>query len=284
MTLHEHVTEARGRLVAAGIEPGEAAMDAELLARHALGWDRAAFLARWREPPPDGFLESFEALVARRLRREPMSQILGRREFWGLEFEVTRDVLTPRPETELVVEAALACFRGGAGPSLVVDAGTGSGCLAVALAVEFPRALVVATDISPPALAVAARNAARHGVGGRVRLVRTSTLDALRARAELIVSNPPYVPLAEAPTLPPEVHEFEPPEALFGGEDGLDAIRRLVAEAPAHLSDEGRLVFEFGAGQADAVRALVEAAPGLALVSIANDLQGTPRVAVARRR
>ena len=214
----------------------EAPGDAEVLARHALGWDAATYVARRREPPPDGFDARFSPLVRRRLTREPVSQIVGHREFWGLEFEVTRDVLTPRPETELVVQAALgACSAGDghagsaegpAGPRVVVDIGTGSGCIAVALAAALPDARFIASDASLAALAVARRNAARHGVGRRIAFRHTSVIPP-ENDIDMVVSNPPYIPLRDRDTLPPEVRDHEPALALFGGEDGLAFYRQL---------------------------------------------------------
>jgi len=287
MKVRDAVAAARDRLVRAGIEPGEAALDAELLAREVLGWDLARYIAHSDEPVSDSFVTAFEALVRRRERREPMSLILGRREFWGLEFEVTGDVLTPRPETEIVVEEALAQMSAGAGvapPSLFADVGTGSGCLAVVLAREIGGARVVATDVSEAALEVARRNARRHGVADRVTFVRTSLLDGVGGGFDLIVSNPPYVPTSLLSTLPPEVREHEPRLALDGGPDGLDAIRGLMAQAVTRLTAGGRLIIEFGMGQEDGVKQAAARCPGLQLQRIRRDLQGIPRTAVFTRR
>ena len=164
MTIAEHVALARRALEEAGVPAGEAGLDAELLARTVLAWDRATFVTRRREDAEPGFDAAYAPLVARRARREPVAYILGEREFWGLPFEVTRDVLIPRPETELIVEEALAAFGGGRPPATVIDVCTGSGCLAVTLARAFGGADVIATDISPAALEVARRNAQRHGM------------------------------------------------------------------------------------------------------------------------
>src|SRR5262249_27521979 len=158
----------------------------------------------------------------RRLRREPISYIIGTREFWGLDFEVGPDVLIPRPETELIVEEAIKMGRApfsALDRPLFIDVGTGSGVLAVVLAREFPNARVVATDVSARALGVARRNAARHGVSDRIRFVETSFLEGIEDDACLIVSNPPYVPATSAPALTPEVRDYEPPVAVFAGED-----------------------------------------------------------------
>ena len=271
----------------AGIEPGEAALDAELLAREVLGWDLARYIAHSDEQVPDSFVTAFEALVGRRERREPMSLILGRREFWGLEFEVTGDVLTPRPETELIVEEALAEMTAGAGVvprPLLADVGTGSGCLAVALARQVGGARVVATDVSAGALEVARRNARRHGVADRVTFVQSSLLDGVGGVFDLIVSNPPYVPTDLFVTLPPEVREHEPRLALDGGPDGLDAIRGLIAQAVSRLTAGGHLIVEFGVGQEDGVRQAAARWPPLQLQRIRLDLQRIPRTAVLTKR
>jgi release factor glutamine methyltransferase len=285
-TLFALVIAGRERLVSAGLSPDLAAVDAEVLAREALAWDRAQYLARRGDPAPDGFAARFEDLIDRREAREPVSQILGRREFWGREFLVTRDVLTPRPETELVVEAALGLWPAATGtPRRVADIGTGSGCLAVTLALEWPGARLVATDISAAALRVAAANVKRYGLERRVVLVREDLGDSLAPGAlDVIVSNPPYVPLDARDVLPPEVGKFEPAEALFGGSDGFGLIERLLDRAAPRLAPHGRLVMEFGAGQDDRMRAIVGARPSLELLEIRDDFQRIPRVAVIGRR
>ena len=279
MTLHAHTSRAAARLAAAGIEPSEAQLDAQLLAGRVLGWDRTRLVASWRDAAPPDFPAPFEALIARRARREPISQILGVREFWGLEFEVTRDVLTPRPETEGLVEAVREFAPDS---TLIEDAGTGSGCVAIALATELPAARITATDISERALAVARRNAARHGVERRITFVH-GDLVAMAGRADVIVSNPPYIPAGQRESLPPEVRDYEPPEALFGGVDGLDVIRALVRTADARGDAATWLVFECGVDQDAAIREMIARAPHLALVAIRPDLAGVPRVVVARR-
>ena len=282
-SVHERLVDARQALTREGIGADEATVDAEVLARHALGWDRAALVARWRDPAPSGFSERLDVLVARRAAREPVAYITGHREFWGLDFEVTPDVLIPRPETELVVDEARRFAREVRVPHSVVDVGAGSGCLAIALAREFPDARVTGTDISSAALAVARRNADRLGVSDRLTLIETDLLDGAPAAADLIVSNPPYVPAGDAPSLPPEVGLHEPHAALFGGDgDGLDIVRRLLASAATHLAPGGRLVMEFGFGQEMAVRDAAREA-GWTMVRVTPDLQAIPRVAVLRR-
>ncbi|MCE2515521.1 MAG: peptide chain release factor N(5)-glutamine methyltransferase [Acidobacteria bacterium] len=292
MTVLDEVRAAHRRLVTAGVRQDDAASDAEVLARHALGWDRATYLTRRREPPPDRFAADYRGLVGRRARREPVSAITGRREFWGLTFEVGPAVLTPRPESELIVEWSLRLVGARRGAGLrVVDVGTGSGCLAVALARELPAARVVASDVSADAVAVARRNARTNGVAERIRWVVMSLLDGFRDAAppagrgaDLIVANLPYVPSAATRVLSPEVRDHEPWVALDGGRDGLDPLRALLAAAPGHLAAGGHLVVEFGAGQEDTVRSLVGSAPRLTLLDVAGDLAGIPRVAAIRRR
>ena len=281
MTLAKRVAEAARRLAEAGIDARDAAFDAEVLARSALGWDRATYLAWWREPAPPGFGDRFEPLVARRCRREPVTRITGRREFWGLDLEVTPAVLVPRPESELLIETALARLGDRIAAWALADVGTGSGCLAIALARELPRARVTATDISPDALAIARRNASRHRMADRVTFHHTDLLDGLPGPFDLIVSNPPYVPDAVIDTLAPEVRDHEPAAALRGGPDGLDTVRRLVATAADRLRPEGWLIMEIGAGQSAAAAGIARGA-GMRVVEVRPDLQGIPRAVVTR--
>ena len=280
VTVRDLVLAARGRLARAGIEPVEAAMDAELLAREVLGWDRARFLAHHTDRLETPDADRISALIARRARREPVSAIVGRREFRGLEFEVTRDVLTPRPETEIVVDEAIARA---VAPRTVADVGTGSGCLAICLARALPASRIVATDVSEAALGVARRNAARHGVLGQIEFRHASLLSGVAGPLDLVVSNPPYVPTGDIASLPVEVRDFEPRQALDGGEDGLDLLRRLCRESAGLLRPGGWAIVEFGFGQETGVRAAVADA-GLELAAIRLDLQGIPRTAVSRRR
>lgn len=260
MTISEAVADARQKLTAGGVPAGEAPGDAEVLARHVLGWDLTRYAVSLRDSVPAGFLDSYDTLIARRLRREPVSQIVGHREFWGLDFEVTRDVLTPRPETELVVQAALDLLPTMEWTSadykpIIVDIGTGSGCIVTALATELPEARFIASDASLAALKLARRNAARHGVAGRIAFRHTPQVPP-ENDIDMIVCNPPYIPLTQREGLAPEVREFEPEMALFGGEDGLDMYRALFDACPGDLEAGGWLITEVGYDQADAVRAL----------------------------
>jgi release factor glutamine methyltransferase len=282
MTIQELVHGARERFMNAGISAQLAALDAEVLARQVLGWDRARFLTDRNERASSAFLLNYEPLVLRRERREPVSYILGSREFWGLDFEVGPDVLIPRPETEMIVEETIALVGQHAGPR-IVDVGTGSGCIAVVLAREIPRARITATDVSAEALRVARRNASRHGVQDRMTFVETSFLDGIDAGADVIVSNPPYVPSLSRPALTPEVRDYEPRVAVFSGEDGLDGLRSVLEGASAKLAPGGWLVMEFGCGQDDCVTALVSEVAGLELVKVRHDLQDIPRTIICRR-
>ena len=282
-TLHAAVTRARQRLIAAGIPSDEAELDARLLAQEVLGWDAARFLANTTEPVPDGFAAACQALVTRRAAREPLAYIVGRREFWNLSFEVTPAVLIPRPETELLVEAALERLQPGES-ARVADVCTGSGCIAVALAHERRAIEVTAVDLSSDALSVAERNATRHRVASRVHFARSDLLSTAAGMFDLIVCNPPYVPATDYAALQPEVRVHEPREALVAGPDGLDVIRRLVREAPGRLVPGGALLFEFGFNQADDVSRLISSERGLTMDGLRRDLQGIPRLAIAHRR
>ena len=278
--LHEHVAAARRTLVAAGLVPEDAAIDADILARHVLDWDRAELLTRRHLPPPPGFVDRYREAIRRRGAREPVALITGHREFWGLDFEVTRDVLIPRPETEILVETATAILALAPG-TRIVDVGTGSACIAVAVAHDCADVQVIAIDRSAAALVVAARNVAKHRVGARVALVRGDLLEPVRGPVDLVLSNPPYVGRQEAADLPPEVLHYEPAEALFADEDGLRVLRALLESAAGRLAPDGSLVVEFGAGQAGRLRELARS--GGWSIRTVRDLAGIERVAVLTR-
>jgi release factor glutamine methyltransferase len=216
-----------------------------------------------------------------------MAYLYGGQEFYGRMFEVTSAVLIPRPETELIVEVALQRFPDDRAPLQIADIGTGSGCLAVTLAKERPAARVLATDISAAGFLVAQQNASRYNVDDRIVFAFGDLFaDASRTTFDtfdLIVSNPPYVPDGDRARLQPGVRDYEPPEALFAGPDGMDVIRRLIPAAAARLKRGGSLIFEIGVGQDAAVAQLISATPGLRMAGVRNDLQGIPRTVVAER-
>ena len=282
-TIHERVATARQTLRDAGIGAHEAGFSARVLAEHVLGWNSARYFTSAHELEPPQFAERYGALVARRAAREPAAYITGLKEFWGLEMEVSPAVLIPRPETELIVEASTELLRDRIGPLAVADAGTGSGCLAVALARELAAASIVATDISRDALEVARRNAAAHGVADRIRFAHADLLEGIDGPFDLIVCNPPYVRSGDRPALQPEVRDYEPSVALFGGASGIEIVAALVAQAVPRLHPGGSLVFEFGLGQDEAVESLLAATPGLTLRELRRDLQGIARTALVSK-
>jgi release factor glutamine methyltransferase len=279
--LHEKLAGARARLVAAGIAEAEASIDVDLYARTILGWDRAQLLTEMSGDVPGVLEPRFSEWIDRRQHREPTAYIVGVREFWGLDLAVTPAVLIPRPETEFVVEEALAVIAGNPAPR-IADIGTGSGCLAIALAHDLPRSRVVASDVSDDALVVARQNAARHHVDARVEFIRTSYLDGVPGDFDLIVANPPYVKDRDKPALSRDVRH-EPEVALFGGADGLRDIGGVLDTAGARLKSGGWFVMEFGYGQEDDVRALVAKRNALRLDHVRSDLQGIPRTAVMQK-
>lgn len=251
-TVRQLLEKATGQLKRAGV--GDARLNAELLLAHTLGVDRSALFARPNAAVPNPVAHRMQALTRRRAAREPLQYLLGSWEFYGRTFEVTPAVMVPRQETELLVEKCLEKLPAdGHGPA--ADLGTGSGIVGVTLAAERPRLRVVATDSSAPALAVARRNAHRHGVAGRISFVRADLSAGLRSEAfALVVSNPPYVPGSEIDGLEPEVSRHEPRRALDGGPDGLEVVRRLVPQAGRALRGGGWLALELGPRQWERVR------------------------------
>jgi release factor glutamine methyltransferase len=295
---------------------------AELLLLHVAHRDRTWLYAHPEELLDPQILESYFALLHRRAAGEPTQHLTGKQEFWGLEFEVTPDVLIPRPETEHLIEVALDRLavrelRSGRDPKLtgegltIIDIGTGSGCIAIALAKELPAAKLYATDISPAALAIAQRNTTRLGFQSRVTFLESNLLSAFSASShqspacpelaervtshqpalslpngsplfDLIISNPPYIGRKEAPTLPTEVRDHEPAFALFGGEEGYELYGLLIPEAAHRLKPGGLLVLELGHDSLSAVRPLLET-PQWTNIHVTNDLAGIPRVLSAER-
>lgn len=283
MTLFERLAAARDELVHAGINPREAAVDVDLYSRTILKWDRARVLLHHNDPVPAGLEPAFSEWIARRTRFEPTAYIVGEREFWGLDLFVTPAVLVPRPETELVVEEAVARLDGSGQPRRFADIGTGCGCIAVAIAHQLTNVTGIATDVSADALAVAARNAERHGVDSRLEFVCTSYLEGVIGEFDVIAANPPYVRDVDRNGLSPDVLQ-EPHVALFGGSDGLRHIEAVLAAATTRLTPGGWLIMEFGFGQEDDVRNLASHYDALEVHGVRNDLQGLARTVIIRRR
>ncbi len=276
MNLGQARRTAATRLAGGGLD--EAELDADVLLRHALGdIDRAHLLAHLDDALPEDAAAAFERLLARRLAHEPTAYIVGHREFYGLDLRVTPAALIPRPETEMLVEAALARIGGSEYPE-VVDVGAGSGAIAIAIAVHHPTARIVATDVSADALALAAQNAQRHGVAGRLQLVRTDLLAAVRGHIDVIVANPPYVRTTDWQRLDPEIREHEPRLALDGGADGLGVVRRLLEQAAPFVARGAALYIEIGADEGAEALASARSLMPFAHCGVRPDLAGRDRV------
>lgn len=254
-------------------------LDAELLLAATLGLDRVGLYVNFERPLQTDELAVFRARVRRRANREPLAYILGATEFWSLPLKVTPDVLIPRPDTELLVEEALTRLSG---PARVLDVGTGSGALAIAIAHERPECRLTAIDLVPAALAVAAENAHRNQVAERIAFAECDLAALPAGPFDLIVANPPYIPQGDLITLMPEVRDFEPWLALDGGADGLDAYRALVRQIGMVLAPGGWLLVEVGIEQAVTVQELFASA-GLTEIFTARDLAGIERVVGGRR-
>lgn len=234
------------------------ALDARLLLQHAAGLSREALIADPDREIPAAAAARFHEFLNRRLAGEPVSRILGKREFYGRSFKITPATLDPRPDTETLIEAALA-FMPIDAACRIIDLGTGTGAIGVTLLAERPHATAVMTDISAEAIAIARENAELHGVGGRSLFVHGSWFAGIRDRFDLILSNPPYIPSAILKTLSPEVKDFDPGTALDGGLDGLDRYRTIAAEAQAFLAPEGCVIVEIGEGQAPEIEGIFQA-------------------------
>lgn len=255
--------------------------DAEFLMMHVLGKDRAWILSHWHDEIDTHCSIPYRTVIERRRAGEPIQYITGEAEFYGLPFRVTPDVLIPRPETEHSVEKVLELAASFARPR-IVDVGTGSGAIAVALANKLPSAAITSTDLSSAALEVARENAGRNGVADRIRFVEGDLLGPVATQQfDIVVSNPPYVAEADCASLAVEVRDFEPAQALFAGTDGLAIYRRLIPQAFAALAAGGFIVLEIGCGQESAIRELLEQA-GFDAIGFTADLQGISRVASAR--
>ncbi len=281
MTLWEWIDWGAAQL-SAGPHPERARIDAQTLLLHLIGRNRAWLLAHLDDDFGGCTSLGYASLLNRRGRGEPIQYITGEAEFYGLPFRVTPDVLIPRPETEHLVEKVIELAGGFENPR-IVDVGTGSGAIAVALARSLPRAQITAVDISPAALALAEENAVRNDVDDRVWFLPGDLLEPVSAEQfEIVASNPPYVPEGDRDSLAAEVREYEPAPALFAGQDGLAVYRRLIPAAFALLAPGGFAALEIGFGQAGAVGGIMRAT-GFDAVEFTPDLQGIPRVASGRR-
>lgn len=259
-------------------------LDAEVLLAQALGVDRLFLYMNYERPLLPAERERYREFVRRRAGREPVALIVGEKEFWSIRLQAVPGVLVPRPETELVVEVVLGAMKNIPSP-LILEVGTGSGALSIALAKERPDVLIIATDVDPVALAVAAANMRAAGVSASCRVVGMNLFAGLRPgpRFHLICSNPPYIPTDVIPTLQPEIVLFEPRRALDGGPDGLDVIRAMAASAPQFLMDKGVLALEIGDSQEAAVRELLSTAGLSHDIRAFTDLAGKPRVVIGAK-
>ena len=281
--IREALTRAADQLAAHPDLRPTAVPDATLLFMHYLGIDRAALIAHPERPLTREQLADLQRLVERRLRFEPIQYVTGTQEFYGLPLRVTPAVLIPRPETELLVEAVLSLLNNSVDPARtlrILDVGTGSGAIAIALAHHLPHAQITALDLSPEALAIARENASTNGV--IIRFLESDLLAAVATEEpfDVIVSNPPYIPTSDAVSLHPQVRDFEPSQALFAGPDGLEIYARLIPQALALLKPNGLLALEIGHGQQPAIAHLLREWND---VRFLPDLNKIPRVALARR-
>jgi len=286
VTFAEVINNASTKLTTAGVT--NARLDAEVLLSHIMSRDRAWLFTHIHDTLDDETRRVFESTVERRAKREPLQYIIGKQEFWGLDFIVTPDVLIPRPETELVVESALKIIKSMNQQVTIVDLCTGSGCIAISLAKELKAARVFAVDKSDKALTIAKENARKHGVSDCIRFLEGDLFQPLemldiRGGVDIIVSNPPYVQSGASDTLQPEVRDFEPAMALFAGPQGTEMHRKIIAGAPAYLKQHGALIMEMGLGQAKFLTKMAQEAGSYGAPEILKDLAGIERVIVVKK-
>jgi len=286
VTIAEAIQKAAARLSAHKVP--NARLDAEVLFCHAVGRDRAWLLIHMQDTLDDQGLRIFEQSIDRRSAREPLQYISGVQEFWGLPFAVTPAVLIPRPETEFVVEAALKAVSGIPAP-VIIDLGTGSGCIAVSLASGLQQAQVFAVDWSEKALEIARQNAQRNGVADRVRFLEGDLFGPfeeldLRGRVDVIATNPPYVKTGDLTGLQPEVRDFEPEMALIAGPEGTESAEKIILQAPEYLKERCPLIMEMGIGQAEALKKIIQGTGRYGSIEVLKDLAGIERVIVAERK
>jgi release factor glutamine methyltransferase len=286
VTLTETLNSAAITLSTAGI--ANARLDAEVLLSHIIHRDRVWLITHRDDVLDDKNQRDFDEAIERRSKREPLQYIIGNQEFWGLEFKVTPDVLIPRPETEFIIEAAIAMVQDRNKPVRIIDLCTGSGCIAVSLAKELANAHVIATDASEKALAVARENTRDHGVADRIRYLEGDLFEPLkeldiRGQIDIIVSNPPYVRESDLAALQSEVKDYEPLMALVAGPEGTEIAQRIIRHATEYLKKNGALIMEMGLGQAGALTRMTEATGAYGKSEVLKDLAGIERVIVARK-
>lgn len=275
MILSALYRQAKEHLQNADIET--AALDARLIIQHVLGLDQASFMVQQDLGVAVGKQAEIERLVSRRAAGEPVSKILGYKEFYGRDFKVTADTLDPRPETEILIEQALKWASGQRQPIHLIDLGTGTGCIPITLLKELPEATAVAVDISEAALKIAEENAKTHNVADRIQFVRSNWTSDINESFDLVVSNPPYIPESDIESLQKEVKNHDPILALEGGKDGLDPYRIIFSQLKTILKPDGAAFFEFGYAQGPNLERLIERAH-FSLVGITPDIAGIPRV------
>lgn len=254
-------------------------IDARVLAKCAFGLDEVGLITQSNNAVEGASLKRFIEMVERRANAEPVAHIIGRREFWSLDIEVEPGILVPRPDSETLIDAVIR-RRSADTPLRIADLGCGSGALLCALLKEFPHANGVGVDINRHAVAVTARNLSRLGFSDRAQAAQGRWFDAVEGAFDVVISNPPYIPLSRRDSLPREVREYESPLALFGGEDGFDAYRQIAADAREHLAPDGLMVLEFGEGQASVVNEIAANALPEAQIVVEKDLSGRPRALV----
>jgi len=286
VTIAEAIQQAAETLSAHNVP--DARLDAELLLRHALGKDRAWLVVHMQDRLGDEEQHSFEQSIERRCLREPLQYITGTQEFWGLPFRVTADVLIPRPETEFVVEAALTAVSRNS-TAVIVDLCTGSGCIAICLAMELVKARIFATDRSDRALQIAQENARLNGVADRIRFLEGNLFGPLeemdlQGGIDCIVTNPPYVRSSDLAGIQPEVRDFEPEMALVAGPDGTEIAEKIIHRSPEYLKPGGSLVMEMGIGQTAALKKIIEDTRQFGSIGIVKDLAGIERVITAKKQ
>lgn len=287
MTIAEAINRAAQKLSGCGIT--NARLDAEVLLSHILERDRAWLITHNNDGLDNERYKLFEDAIDRRSRREPLQYIIGRQEFWGLEFTVTHDVLIPRPETELLIETAINILRDANKQAMIVDLCTGSGCVAVSLAKELANARIFAVDKSSQALAVARENAQRHGVSDRIRFLEGDLYAPLeeldiRGLVDVITANPPYIRSGDLPMLQPEVRDYEPELALIAGTEGTEVQQKIIESATDLLEKHGTLIMEMGMGQAEILKRMIDEVGTYDKPEILKDLAGIDRVLVVKKK